>query len=167
MSPTRSHPKRFSRSSHSWTISGSFVGIVHWITLCTQTPAPISPAAPVLIYHHGHDRQHICAWMDWVRKGGSEGGTTVGVGVGQREGKNMVARRIGIAQSAWLFKGHILFEGPHPTLRSTSVCPSHLLPQLSPSATGQFIVLGYLIAAHIQQVWYGKALKSLRSELRM
>lgn len=70
----------------------------------------------------------------------------------ERIGGNMVARRIGIAQSVWLFKGHILFEGPHPTLRSTSVCPSRLLPQLSPSATGQFIVLGYLITAHILQV---------------
>lgn len=58
-------------------------------------------------------------------------------GVGLREGRvdgNMVARRIGIAQSARLFKGHILFEGPHPTLRSTSVYPSYLLPHNTLSA---------------------------------
>lgn len=33
----------------------------------------------------------------------------------------MVAGRIGIAHSARLFKGHILFEGPHPTLHATSL----------------------------------------------
>lgn len=33
----------------------------------------------------------------------------------------MVAGRIGIAHSARLFEGHILFEGPHPTLRATSL----------------------------------------------
>lgn len=43
----------------------------------------------------------------------------------------MVAGRIGIAHSARLFKGHILFEGPHPTLRATS-----LYPPASSSITG-------------------------------
>lgn len=33
----------------------------------------------------------------------------------------MVAGRTGIAHSARLFKGHILFEGPHPTPRATSL----------------------------------------------
>lgn len=33
----------------------------------------------------------------------------------------MVAGRIGIAHSAWFFKGHILFEGPRHTLHATSL----------------------------------------------
>lgn len=83
-----------------------------------------------------------------------------GAGGGQREGRvggNMVARRIRIAQSARLFKGHILFEGPHPTLRSTSLYPSCLLPHNTLSAnplsnwTAHCLGLSY-ITAHILQV---------------
>lgn len=43
----------------------------------------------------------------------------------------MVAGRIGIAHSARLFKGHILFEGPHPTLHATSLS---LFPHIMLSA---------------------------------
>lgn len=69
----------------------------------------------------------------------------------------MVARRIRIAQSARLFKGHILFEGPHPTLRSTSLYPCCLLPHNMLSAiprgnwTAHCLGRSY-ITAHILQV---------------
>lgn len=78
----------------------------------------------------------------------------------QREGRvggNMVARRIRIIQTARLFKGHILFEGPHPALRSTSLYPSCLLPYNMLSAnplgnwTAHCLGLSY-ITAHILQV---------------
>lgn len=45
----------------------------------------------------------------------------------------MVARRIRVAQSR-ISEGHILFEGPHPTLHSTSPYPSCLCPHNTLSA---------------------------------
>lgn len=90
-----------------------------------------------------------------MSKEGSEGGTTARVEGGV--GGNMVAGKIWIAQLARLFKGHILFEGPHPTLRSTSLYPSCLLPRNTPSAnplgnwTAHCLGLSY-VTAHILQV---------------
>lgn len=69
----------------------------------------------------------------------------------------MVAGRIGIAHSAKLFKGHILFEGPHPTLCVTSLSLSLCLllhNRLLANTLGNwtFIVLGYHLTGHILQV---------------
>lgn len=89
--------------------------------LTPQTRAPISTATPALIYHRSRDRQHICAR---TRSGEERGERRRDNGAGGGEGRaggNMVAGRIGIAHSARLFKGHILFEGPHATLRATSL----------------------------------------------
>lgn len=69
----------------------------------------------------------------------------------------MVARRNQITQTVRDFKGCILFEGPHPTLRSTSLESSCLLPHNTLSAnslsnwTAHCIGLSY-ITAHILQV---------------
>lgn len=70
----------------------------------------------------------------------------------------MVAGRIGIAHSARLFEGHILFEGPHPTLRATSLSlyPSASSSitgcQLTPLAAGRSIVFAYHLTGHTAQV---------------
>lgn len=78
----------------------------------------------------------------------------------------MVAKRIRIAQSARLFKGHILFEGPHPTLRSTSLYPSCLLPHntLSANPLGNWTVhclgLSYYSPYTAGVIW--KSIKELK-----
>lgn len=153
--------------NYQWFIPG----IVHWITRCTQTPAPISPAAPALIYHHGHDRQHICVWKDWVRKEGSEGGTTVRVrrvegaerGKSRRKygSKEDSDRTIGKAFLRVIFclKGPIL-----PFARPLSILPASSLItrcRLTPSATGQLIVLGLYYSPYTAGVIW-KSIKELK-----
>lgn len=67
---------------------------------------------------------HLCVNGSSEERGEVKEGRQVWAGGEQREGRaegNMVARRTWIVHSARLFKGHILFEGPHPILHSTSV----------------------------------------------
>lgn len=107
---------------------------------------------------------HLCVnglseeWGKW-RRDNTESGRGA-------EGGNMVAKRIRIAQSARLFKGHILFEGPHPTLRSTSLYPSCLLPHntLSANPLGNWTVhclgLSYYSPYTAGVIW--KSIKELK-----
>lgn len=110
------------------------------------------------------DNTSVCEWIEWGMGEVKEGQHREREGGAERG--NMVARRIRIAQLARIFKGHILFEGPHPTLRSTSLYPSHLFPHntLSANPLGNWTVhclgLSYYCPYTAGVIW--KSIKELK-----